>query len=308
MNESTPIFVSEPLVVSRVLRASPERVFKAWSRAEFVRKWFAPDPCTVPAIEVDFRPGGVFDVTMQLPDGTRHEMRAAFTILEPPGRLGFAGTVHAAGKLGFHFDTVVTLTPDPAGARIDVKQTYEIHDETFRFAIDGAREGWKGTLSNLERELLAETPRSAVHGVFTIRRTFKAAPERLFRAFTDPDAKARWFTGHEGFVLKERTMDVRVGGRERLEGRHASGLVTAFDAIYFDVIPGERLVYTYEMRLDGRKISVSLATLTFAPDPNGALLVVTEQGTFLDGYDDSGSREHGTNWLLDAVERSLSEH
>ena len=56
-------------------------------------------------------------------------------------------------------------------------------------------------------------------------------------------------------------MDVRPGGRERLEGRHASGMVTAFDAIYFDVIPDERLIYSYEMRLDGRKISVSLATL-----------------------------------------------
>ena len=85
------------------------------------------------------------------------------------------------------------------------------------------------------------------------------------------------------------------------------GVVSAFDAVYFDVIPDERLIYAYEMRLDGRKISVSLATLTIAPDPKGALLTMSEQGVFLDGYDDAGSREHGTAWLLDQVEKSLSE-
>jgi uncharacterized protein YndB with AHSA1/START domain len=302
MNEFAPPFRPPPLVISRVLKATPERVFNAWSKAEFVRRWFAPEGCTAPEAEVDFQPGGVFALTMQLPDGARHEMRARFTVLEPPARLGFAGELYSAGKLGFRFDTVVKLAPDPAGSTIEVTQSYEIFDETFRFAVEGAEPGWRSTLANLEREASA---RSVVHGAFTLRRAFAVTPERLFRAFSDLQAKARWFNGPEGFVTLERTMDVRPGGRERLEGRHASGMVTAFDAVYFEVLPGERLIYSYEMRLDGRKISVSLATLTFAPDPKGALLTLTEQGAFLDGYDDAGNRERGTAWLLDAVERSL---
>ena len=56
-------------------------------------------------------------------------------------------------------------------------------------------------------------------------------------------------------------MDVRVGGRERLKGRWEGGVVTTFDATYHDVIPNERLVYSYEMHLDEKKISVSLATM-----------------------------------------------
>ena len=60
-------------------------------------------------------------------------------------------------------------------------------------------------------------------------------------------------------------MDVRVGGRERLKGRWQSGMVTTFDAIYQDVVPNERLVYCYQMFLDDRKISVSLATLQLEP-------------------------------------------
>ena len=82
-------------------------------------------------------------------------------------------------------------------------------------------------------------------------------------------------------------------------------MVTSFDATYFDIKPGERIVYTYEMHQDDRKISVSLATIEVQPEGSGTKLVVTEQGAFLDGYDDNGSREHGTGILLDRVGESL---
>jgi uncharacterized protein YndB with AHSA1/START domain len=100
-------------------------------------------------------------------------------------------------------------------------------------------------------------------------------------------------------------MDVRPGGRERAKGRWPSGMVTTFDAVYFDVVPNQRLVYTYEMHLDDRKISVSLATIELKPEGAGTRLRVTEQGAFLDGYDDAGSREHGTGLLLDRLGASL---
>jgi len=75
--------------------------------------------------------------------------------------------------------------------------------------------------------------------------------------------------------------------------------------VYHDVVADERIVYAYEMHLDDRKISVSLATLELKPAGIGTRLVMTEQGAFLDGYDDAGSRERGTNHLLDALGKSL---
>jgi uncharacterized protein YndB with AHSA1/START domain len=100
-------------------------------------------------------------------------------------------------------------------------------------------------------------------------------------------------------------MDVRPGGREHLKGRWKSGMVSTFDAIYFDVVANARLVYCYEMRLDDRKISVSLATIELTQAGEGTRLVVTEQGVFLDGYDDAGGREHGAGLLLDRLGASL---
>jgi len=50
---------------------------------------------------------------------------------------------------------------------------------------------------------------------------------------------------------------------------------------------------------------VSLATLELKPAGTGTRLVLTEQGAFLDGYENAGSRERGSNYLLDALGRSL---
>jgi hypothetical protein len=62
------------------------------------------------------------------------------------------------------------------------------------------------------------------------------------------------------------------------------------------------------MHLDETRISVSLATLQLqAETPQRTTLKITEQGAFLDGYDDAGSREHGTGFLLERLGASLAE-
>jgi uncharacterized protein YndB with AHSA1/START domain len=130
----------------------------------------------------------------------------------------------------------------------------------------------------------------------------------VWKALTDEAAKQKWFGGPpDRWELIERHMDVRVGGRERVKGRWEGGVVSTFDAIYHDVIPHERLVYSYEMHLNDKKISVSLATMQLKADGRKTTLTVTEQGAFLDGYDDAGSREHGTGHLLDAIGASLKD-
>jgi len=152
----------------------------------------------------------------------------------------------------------------------------------------------------------SQPPRSVMHATFCIERTYPASPAQVFRALADPAAKAKWFSGGRGYTVLARAMDVRPGGREHLQGRWESGVVSAFDAVYHAVVANERLVYAYEMHLDERKISVSLATLELKPAGAGTRLVMTEQGAFLDGHDDAGSREHGTGVLLDALGKSLA--
>jgi uncharacterized protein YndB with AHSA1/START domain len=208
----------------------------------------------------------------------------------------------------FTAHTAVDFEVEGEGTRMTVRQSYEFHDPAFVSAAAGASEGWRTTLDKLEKEVArirAEPTRSVVHGVFTVRRSFPASPAQVYRALSNKEAKARWFARHEGVVILEREMDVRPGGRERVKGRWPSGLVTTFDAVYFDVVADERLVYAYNLTLDDRKISVSLATMQIEPEAGGTRLTVTEHGAFLDGYDDAGARERGTGALLDALGASL---
>jgi len=307
-NDSRPGFKPEPLVISRLFPAPRELVFKAWSSADHMKRWFSPVHYTVPEAEIDCRPGGVFALCMRSPEGQNFWSRGQFLEVVTPERLVFTTDQAFGGTLSFTAHTTVTFETIGAGTRMKVHQAYEVFDPAFKGSIDGAPEGWRTTLDKLEREIARITgapEHSVVHASFSLSRVYGAAPATVFRALTDEAAKARWFSGGDGYTVLERATDIRPGGRERLQGRWANGLVSTFDAVYFDVVPDARLVYAYEMHLDDRKISVSLATMELKPEGTGTRLTVTEQGSFLDGYDDAGSREHGTGHLLDRLGASL---
>jgi uncharacterized protein YndB with AHSA1/START domain len=72
-------------------------------------------------------------------------------------------------------------------------------------------------------------------------------------------------------------------------------------------VPNERIVYVYEMHVGEPRISVSLATIELQARGQGTLLKITEQGVFFDGYDDGGSREHGTRILMDRLAHSINQ-
>jgi len=148
--------------------------------------------------------------------------------------------------------------------------------------------------------------RSVQHGTFVIEREFAFPPARVFAAWAVREAKDRWFGGPSGqWKPLERQMEFRVGGRERARGQWTNGRTTDFQATYHDIVPDQRIVYSYAMHVDDKKISVSLATIEFEAAGKGTKLILTEQGAFLDGYDDAGSRERGTGELMNALGKSL---
>jgi len=301
-----------PLVMVRTFAAAPDLVFQAWSSADHVRNWFCPSAYSVPQAEVEFKVGGAFLVCMRSPQGTDHWSKGKFFEIVPHSRIVIdMNAVDAHDAILFRAYTVVTFAQQPGGStRMEVTQHYTLHQPQATHMIEGAEQGWGQTLDRLEQEVLrikvaAPAARSAVHATFRIERNYDASRAQVFKALTDPVAKAKWFAGGPGFTLLAREMDARPGGREHLKGRWESGLVSTFDAIYHDVVPDERIVFAYVMHMDERKISVSLATYELKPAGAGTCLVLTEQGAFLDGYDDAGSRERGTNFLLDALGASL---
>jgi uncharacterized protein YndB with AHSA1/START domain len=257
--------------------------------------------------------GGPFELSMRSPAGEEHWIRGRVVEVAPQRRLVIDMQVSDGnGRPLFDAYTEVDFADALGGTRLDVVQTYTLRDASAAWMVKGAPDGWRSTLDKLEKEVVrmqggtAMTMRSVVHASFHLERTYDAQVARVWRALTDETAKAKWFSGTPGrWELLERHMDVRVGGTERVKGRWEGGVVSTFDAAYHDVIPNERLVYSYVMHLDDKKISVSLATMQLKEDGSRTTLMVTEQGAFLDGYDDAGSREQGTGFLLESLGASL---
>jgi len=152
---------------------------------------------------------------------------------------------------------------------------------------------------------IAMVQRTVTHASFTLKRNYPASPAKVFAAFADPAKKAKWFGGPEEWIRGERAFDFRVGGKETTSGGPKGGPMHIFNAIYHDIVPNERIVYSYDLYLDQTRISVSLTAIEIKPDGEGTLLIFTEHGAFLDGIEDPKLREHGTNELLNMLGRAL---
>jgi uncharacterized protein YndB with AHSA1/START domain len=104
----------------------------------------------------------------------------------------------------------------------------------------------------------------------------------------------------------EHHQDFRVGGREIDRGGPKGGPIHAFEGYYHDIVPDRRIVFAYDLKIDGKRMSVSLVTVEIAPEGAGARLSFTEQVAFFDGFQDGAAdRERGTRDLLDALGREV---
>ena len=130
-------------------------------------------------------------------------------------------------------------------------------------------------------------------GSFTIERRYDAAPGRVFRAFSDRDAKQRWMGCEDVRAPVIDTLDFRVGGREVSRGGGADGAEHLFEGTYLDIVPGRRFVFAFVMHVGGRKLSASIASVEVFPDGDGARLIFNEQGVYF-GEDGWAEREEGT--------------
>ena len=100
-----------------------------------------------------------------------------------------------------------------------------------------ARRSWPN-----HSETTEENDSTTTHATFTIERSFAVPPARVFAAYADAKAKARWFVGPDEWEKSNLKLDFKVGGRESVSGGPPGGPVHSYNALYQDIVPNERIV------------------------------------------------------------------
>jgi uncharacterized protein YndB with AHSA1/START domain len=114
-------------------------------------------------------------------------------------------------------------------------------------------------------------------GTVSLHRVLRAPPERVYRAFTDADAMAKWLPPH-GFTGKVHHADARAGGSFRMSFTNfANGQVHTFGGEYIEMVPYERLVYTD--RFDDPNMPGEMrTTVALRPVSCGTELKIVQEG------------------------------
>jgi uncharacterized protein YndB with AHSA1/START domain len=144
------------------------------------------------------------------------------------------------------------------------------------------------------------TMRSAQHGTIRLERRFAAPPARVFAAWADPAARARWDVPGR-WTIAEQTHDFREGGRETKRFGPTDDPRFVADTLYLDIVPDRRIVFSYSMASRSVPVSASLTTVELSPAGKATRLLLVEHITLLDGNDTLANREEGLSSMLDKI-------
>jgi uncharacterized protein YndB with AHSA1/START domain len=143
--------------LEKTIRTTPARAFAAWTEAEQLRKWSAPEGMTLGEGELDLRVGGRFSIVMKEPNGTRHTAFGVYREITPPTRLVYthAWLDNDGHGPGSSPETIVTVEFKAEGDRTRVVLTQTgFGNEASR---EGHRAGWSSVLDRLQKMLEAKS-------------------------------------------------------------------------------------------------------------------------------------------------------
>jgi uncharacterized protein YndB with AHSA1/START domain len=152
-----------------------------------------------------------------------------------------------------------------------------------------------------------------IHGSFALTLDLAAPPARVYAAYADPAQRRRWFRIPSTPEHASHELDFRVGGHELARGLFAPAGAEEnleYRSAFWDIVPDERVVFSYAVTVNDIRRWVSLVTVELCPQEAGTHLRHTEQYAFLawtgDGRHDVAHLKGGTRLQLNGLLAALS--
>ncbi len=147
-------------------------------------------------------------------------------------------------------------------------------------------------------------PHGAAEPVLRLERTFAAPRAAVFRAWTEPEQMVKWW-GPRGYTAPVCEIDLRRGGAWRACMRDADGGEMCVGGVYREVVPPERLVFTFAWENDGAPGHETLVTVELRDLGDKTALTLTHEA-----FESADTRDsHGQGWSssFDCLDDALSE-
>jgi uncharacterized protein YndB with AHSA1/START domain/predicted enzyme related to lactoylglutathione lyase len=151
------------MILRRFIKASPERVWQAWTNPEEVVKWFGPETCYAVWAKKDVRPGGEYAIRVKGQEIPDSEVRGSYQEVSEPSRLVYTWKWSGNTEVDFG-ESLVTVDFREVDGNTDLQVIQEgLPNAEVR---DDHLYGWSGSLEKLEKHLGVKQCRGAAYGSF----------------------------------------------------------------------------------------------------------------------------------------------
>jgi uncharacterized protein YndB with AHSA1/START domain len=260
------------LVLTRLIDAPRERVFKAWIDPEQFAYWWGPHTFTTPRVKLDARVGGKIDIDMAGAKGSPWEkpypMHGEFTEVSRYDRLAFTAKL-PDGKGGYGLENLneVTFADKGAKTELTLSVTTLFAAPEMAGALSGMKEGWSQSLERLDSLSLGRIEKHA---------HLAASPSRVWKALTDHLQFGDWF----GVKLDE---PFTVGRTSTGRITHPGYEHVEWKADIIAIEPEKRFAFAWhpygiDPKVDYTKETPTTVEFRLEKGPAGAHLIVTESG------------------------------
>lgn len=260
------------LVLTRLIDAPRERVFKAWIDPEQFAYWWGPHTFTTPRVKLDARPGGKIDIDMKGPKGSPWEkpypMHGEFKEISRFDRIVFTATL-PDGKGGVALENLneVTFLDKGGKTELTLSVTTLLSTPEMAGALSGMKEGWSQSLERLD---------ALSNGRIEKHAHLAASPSRVWRALTDYREFGAWF----GVKLDE---PFTVGRTSTGRITHPGYEHVEWKADIIAIEPPKRFSFTWhpygiDPKVDYTRETPTTVEFLLAEGPAGSHLIVTESG------------------------------
>jgi len=292
------------MVITRILNAPRDLVFRIWTEPEHIKHWWGPNGFTNTISKMEFRPGGVWEFVMHGPDGTDYTNVNEFIEIIRPEKIVLKHVLNPVFTMTVTFeDTGDNKTILTIRNRFESREVFDNAVEKY-----GAAVGLKQNVDRME-DYLYEKPKGRE---LIITRELNAPKELVYQVWTQKEHLAKWW-GPKGFEIKVSKFDFQPGGTFLYSMAVPDGSEMIGLFVYHEIVQGEKVTFVNSFAdKDGRITRAPFSPswplevyneLTFS-EKNGKTTVVLkggpihateeERNTFEGGFDSMNEGFAGT--------------